>query len=72
MTSSTAAVRIEDSRAKKGFWGVWLEDKPCGRVRPTEDGKFRAFTNKRPPGNALLGEFDDLDAAADAVAELHR
>lgn len=54
-------------------YGVWVKGKPAGRIR-IKDGQFRAFTNKRAPGEpgSFRGTFADRDSAGEAVAEAHR
>lgn len=61
-------ITTEDYRASRGFYGVFVDGKPAGRVRVGDDLVYRGFTNRREPGKAGVGGFRTLEAAAEAVA----
>jgi len=58
-----------------GVWSGSPAGRPLGRVREvvTPGGVFlyRAFTNRRAPGDAFLGTFQTMEQAAVRVAREH-
>lgn len=52
--------------------GVYEGQKPRGRIRLSKGGTFRAFTNKRAPGSALIGTFASEEEAGEAVIAFAR
>lgn len=64
-------ITYEDGSQRKipvAFIGVWVDNRPAGRIRRKADG-FHAYTNQRAPGQAHLGVFASMHAAGDAIAK---